>query len=140
MKPQTAAVLKHLQQHGSITNVEANAVHKIRSVSSRITELAKLGYVISKTRKVDATDQPYVRYALATLVAPIRVGDRVIVTRVPDYDAEYYSAGASGIVESLGTKSQGGECARVAFKSGKFSRNYRGDGKWFVPMTCLASV
>lgn len=133
MKPQTAAVLKHLQQHGSITNVEANAVHKIRSVSSRITELAKLGYVISKTRKVDATDQPYVRYTLATLEErPIQVGDRVRVIHVDKRDATFYSSGAEGIVDEVDDEFY------VHFLTGKFLRKY--DNRWFIPKSYVVRV
>ena len=64
MKPQTKMVLDFLQKKGSITNVEANAVIRVRSVSSRISELKRLGYVINKERKTDITGQHYVRYWL----------------------------------------------------------------------------
>jgi hypothetical protein len=63
MTPQAHVVLKHLQEVGSITNVEAHMVHKIRSVSRRITEISDAGYAISKQRRSDATGQKYVRYA-----------------------------------------------------------------------------
>ena len=39
LHPQTQIVLDHILDVGHITNVEAQAVHKIRSVSSRISEL-----------------------------------------------------------------------------------------------------
>ena len=39
MPPQTHQVLRHLITAGSITNVEAHAVLKCRSVSKRISEL-----------------------------------------------------------------------------------------------------
>lgn len=62
MTPQAAIVLKHLQQAGSISNVEAHAVLKVRSVSRRITEIVKAGYIIRKELKKDTTGQRYVRY------------------------------------------------------------------------------
>ncbi|MDM0006467.1 helix-turn-helix domain-containing protein [Variovorax sp. J22G73] len=66
MTPQTQIVLKHLRAQGSITNVEANAVHGIRSVSRRITELREeSGFNITKQQKRDPNGQRYVRYVLA---------------------------------------------------------------------------
>ena len=62
MTPQAKIVLNHMQAAGSISNVEAHAVLKVRSVSRRITEIANAGYVIRKERKVDTTGQRYVRY------------------------------------------------------------------------------
>ena len=66
LKPQTRAVLEHLYLAGSITNVEANAVLKCRSVSKRISELEDAHYGIRRTRHVDSQGQRYVRYALST--------------------------------------------------------------------------
>jgi hypothetical protein len=63
MTPQSLKVLIHLQAHGSITNVEANAVHKVRSVSRRITEIRAHGYVVGKEYKTDVTGQRYVKYS-----------------------------------------------------------------------------
>jgi hypothetical protein len=65
MSPQTRVVAGHLKATGSITAVEANAVHRIRSVSRRITELLDNGFVIRKEQKRDVNNQRYVRYVLA---------------------------------------------------------------------------
>ena len=65
LHPQTELVLSHLIVVGHISNVEANAVHGIRSVSSRISELKKAGYKIDKTTKHDMTGQRYTSYSLA---------------------------------------------------------------------------
>jgi len=65
MSPQTQIVANHLKATGSITAVEANAVHRIRSVSRRISELLDNGYVIRKEHKRDVNNQRYVRYVLA---------------------------------------------------------------------------
>lgn len=65
MTPQAHAVLNHLKASGSITNVEANAVLRVRSVSRRITELQEHGIRISKETKRDSTGQRYTRYYLA---------------------------------------------------------------------------
>ncbi|MDR6455519.1 helix-turn-helix domain-containing protein [Variovorax paradoxus] len=65
LSPQARIVLNHLKNVGSITNVEANAVHRIRSLSRRITELqATDSYRIEKEFKKDFTGQRYVRYSL----------------------------------------------------------------------------
>lgn len=67
MHPQTRQVLEHLITSGSITNVEANAVLKCRSVSKRISELINDHRVrIAKEHKRDSTGQRYVRYVLAS--------------------------------------------------------------------------
>jgi hypothetical protein len=64
LTPQATKVLAHLQSVGSITNVEANAVHRVRSLSRRITEIQDAGVRIAKTRRRDVTGQVYVRYSL----------------------------------------------------------------------------
>lgn len=64
MKPQTAAIYKHLCDVGTITNVEAQAVYKSRSLTKRISELKVLGYDIKSEWKRDHTGQRYVRYWL----------------------------------------------------------------------------
>jgi len=65
LSPQARVVLNHLKNVGSITNVEANAVHRIRSLSRRITELQSIdAYRIEKEFKKDFTGQRYVRYSL----------------------------------------------------------------------------
>lgn len=64
MTPQACTVLNHLRTAGSITNVEAHAVLRVRSVSRRITELIAIGIPIRKEMKRDSTGQRYVRYYL----------------------------------------------------------------------------
>ncbi|OXJ32656.1 hypothetical protein CFB82_19925 [Burkholderia sp. HI2714] len=64
LTPQAQTVLRHLKSVGSITNVEANAVHRVRSLSRRITEIQGAGVRISKVRRRDCTGQQYVRYTL----------------------------------------------------------------------------
>lgn len=65
ISPQSRIVAAHLAATGSITAVEANAVHRIRSVSRRITELRDHGLNIDKDHKRDVNQQRYVRYVLA---------------------------------------------------------------------------
>lgn len=63
--PQAALVLQHLQKNGSISPVEAAAVHRIRHLPARIYELKeKLGRKIVSEQRKDATGQRYVRYRL----------------------------------------------------------------------------
>lgn len=65
MSPQSRIVANHLKATGNITAVEAQAVHRIRSVSRRITELLDNGFEIIKEQKRDVNNQRYVRYVLA---------------------------------------------------------------------------
>lgn len=74
MKPQTQEILIHLEKHGSITPIQAEAVYKCRSLTSRIAELRKSGFAISRLLKKDATGQRYATYTLATRptgIAPV---------------------------------------------------------------------
>ncbi len=65
MPPQTHQVLCHLITAGSITNVEAHAVLKCRSVSKRISELVNTyGIDVAKLQRRDSTGQRFVRYVL----------------------------------------------------------------------------
>lgn len=64
LSPQSRIVLNHLQAVGSITAVEASAVHRVRSVSRRITEIGDEGFNIRKEFKRDVNGQRYVRYVL----------------------------------------------------------------------------
>ena len=65
MRPQTRQVLRHLIAAGSITNVEAHAVLKCRSVSKRISELVNIhGIEVAKLHRRDSTGQRFVRYVL----------------------------------------------------------------------------
>lgn len=63
--PQLRTVAKHFKNHGTITNVEAHAVYGIRSISSRVAELGKLGLTIKKEQRKDATGQRYTRYSMS---------------------------------------------------------------------------
>jgi len=64
LPPQDAAVLEHIIDAGSITNVEANAVLRCRSVSRRITAIREWDVPITKEYRKDTTGQRYVRYVL----------------------------------------------------------------------------
>lgn len=72
MYPQTYKVLQHLIASDSITNVEAHAVLKCRSVSKRISELVNTYCIpIAKVHRCDSTGQRYVRYILTNRRAAI---------------------------------------------------------------------
>lgn len=64
LSPQAKTVLKHLLSVGSITNVEAHAVHRVRSLSRRVSELGEACIKVSKEYKKDVNGQRYVRYSL----------------------------------------------------------------------------
>jgi hypothetical protein len=61
---QCQTVLDHLRRVGSITPVEAQVVHRIRSLPRRILDLKDAGYDIKSVRAQDITGQRYVRYVL----------------------------------------------------------------------------
>lgn len=64
LSPQAKQVLDHLKVAGTITNLTANFVLRVRSVSRRITELLDAGYDIRKEHKRDSQGQRYVCYEL----------------------------------------------------------------------------
>lgn len=64
LSPQSQIVLTHLRAVGSISALEASAVHRVRSLSRRITEINDAGYPVRKEFKRDVTGQRYVRYSL----------------------------------------------------------------------------
>jgi hypothetical protein len=70
MTPQAQRIRQHLLEVGSITNVEANAIYKCRSVSRRITEITREdpNIVVFKVHKTDATGQRYVRYVAMPVI------------------------------------------------------------------------
>lgn len=62
LAPQTAAILEHLLKNGSISNVEAQAVHRCRALPRRIADLKAAGHRIRTTMHRDITGQRYARY------------------------------------------------------------------------------
>jgi hypothetical protein len=61
---QTAKILRHLRDVGTITQVEAAAIYKARSLTKRISELRAAGFDIKSEWKIDHEGQRYVRYWL----------------------------------------------------------------------------
>jgi hypothetical protein len=62
--PMSAMILRHLEDKGSITSVEAQALYRCRSLSRRITDIKSWGFPVSSVLKSDATGQRYARYYL----------------------------------------------------------------------------
>ena len=60
----TTLILHHLLTEGSISNVEAQALYRCRSLSRRITDLKQEGWPVKAEMKKDTTGQRYARYSL----------------------------------------------------------------------------
>lgn len=68
--PQAKTVLKHLRQAGSISQVEAQAMYRVRSLTKRIQELRAEGHaIVSEWKRDPINKQRYVRYHLRQPVA-----------------------------------------------------------------------
>jgi len=63
MSPRQQQVLSMLAT-GSVTSLEAGAVHKIRQLPARILELKRMGFDIRTHLKRDAAGQRYASYSL----------------------------------------------------------------------------
>jgi len=57
-------VLEHLFIKSSITQVEAEAVYKIRRLAARISEMKSDGWNIERNIRYDLAGQRYARYSL----------------------------------------------------------------------------
>lgn len=68
-KPMRDLVREHLERGRSITNVEAQAMWRCRSLTKRISELRDEGMNIVAERRRDSTGQTYVRYHWADYAA-----------------------------------------------------------------------
>lgn len=72
LQPMQRTILDHLLNEGSITGVEANAVHKCRALPRRIADLKARGVELSTEYKVDMTGQRYARYHLVSCPAALK--------------------------------------------------------------------
>lgn len=80
---QTRRILEHLKDQGSITQVEAQAMYKARSLTRRITDIREMGYDVYSEWKTDHTGQRYVRYWLRSKTPVKKFGelnDQLILT------------------------------------------------------------
>jgi len=59
---QIETLIRHFETVGSITNIEANAIYKIRALPRRVSDLEARGYKFKRVQKKDLTGQRYVRY------------------------------------------------------------------------------
>jgi hypothetical protein len=59
---QLELLIRHFQTVGSISNVEAQSIYKIRALPRRVSDLEQRGYRFERVRKTDLTGQRYVRY------------------------------------------------------------------------------
>jgi hypothetical protein len=65
-KPRTQIelLIAHFETVDSISNIEAQAVYKIRALPRRISDLKSRGYVFRHDWRRDLTGQRYMRYVL----------------------------------------------------------------------------
>lgn len=59
---QIETLIRHFKTLGSITNVEAQSIYKIRALPRRVSDLEKRGLKFKRVQKKDLTGQRYVRY------------------------------------------------------------------------------
>ncbi len=69
MKPQCMDILRHMEEHGSITDLDAYTVYHIRRLASRIYDLKALygidvGKVTERGKNADGVPVNYARYFL----------------------------------------------------------------------------
>tara|TARA_Y100000361_G_scaffold110792_1_gene100881 strand:+ start:292 stop:522 length:231 start_codon:yes stop_codon:yes gene_type:complete len=63
-KTQKELLLSHFDTANSISNVEAQAIYKIRALPRRISDLKEEGYSFEHEWRTDPTGQRYMRYYL----------------------------------------------------------------------------
>ena len=64
MVTQVEMLERHFVDRPSISNVEAQAVYKIRALPRRICDLEEKGYTFVREWRTDATGQRYRRYTI----------------------------------------------------------------------------
>ena len=68
---QVKKLKNHFEVCNSISNIEAQAIYKIRALPRRICDLEELGYVFTKEWKKDPTGQRYRRYTLVSTTGAV---------------------------------------------------------------------
>lgn len=63
---QCKAVLNHIIMKGSLSQLEADELYRVKRLTSRITELKQLGVAIIAEMRVDNTGKRYARYFIAS--------------------------------------------------------------------------
>ncbi len=66
MPTQLELLIRHFEHQPSISNVEAQAVYRIRALPRRIADLKEKGWEFDSAWKVDLTGQRYKRYFLVS--------------------------------------------------------------------------
>lgn len=68
---QREQIVRHLQQYGSISPLEARHVYGIERLASRVDELRQGGHSIETRTKRDARGKRYAEYAYAPVSGPL---------------------------------------------------------------------
>lgn len=71
---QTAAVLAYMQQHGSITALEAERELNCHRVAARIHDLKEAGIAIAETRVTSPSGSRFSRYSLQERRGGVPIG------------------------------------------------------------------
>jgi hypothetical protein len=72
---QLTKLARYFESYGSISNIEAQAVFRIRALPRRISDLEQRGYRFTRRRMKDVENQRYVRYELER--APIQAAQEL---------------------------------------------------------------
>jgi hypothetical protein len=64
---QKHTIFEHLKIRGSISQVEAQEVYRIRRLAARISEMKSDGYPIMTVMKKDLSNQKYAKYYLTPI-------------------------------------------------------------------------
>ena len=126
MKPQTLALITHLNSGGKVTRENAWENFRIQNITARLSELTALGYTIIKTPRKAFMDNRKITITTWSLRDPLNKGDMVRVR------------GDQGTLVSL--KGRTGTVSYVDLKQAMASVHIPGVGYRFLKRNTLTRV